>query len=49
MNFHAPSHAKTQAARAEAFYQEYICIVNRFNTNSSSFLLLFSEKPMTCR
>ena len=43
MNFHALSHARTQAARAEAFNQVYICTVNRFNTNSLSFLLLFSE------
>ena len=46
MNFHAPSHARTQAAGAEAFYQEYICNINRFKANSSCFLLLLSEKPM---
>ena len=34
--FSCTSHARTQDARAEAFYQEYICIVNRLNANSMS-------------
>ena len=37
---HAPFHATTQAAHAEAFYQEYFCIVNHLSTNSLFFFLL---------
>ena len=47
--FHASSHVSTQAERAETFYQECSCTVNRFYMHSLSFLLLFSEKPMICK